>query len=178
MSESKGRPRRSEAKSAETPQRGRPESYGSQPPAAAPAPVARSVPPTAEASDEERLSLPPGALVALRKSGGLVFRSREIVVYGDGRVETSAVGGGRAASAGAGHTLSGTGLAALRRALGRIDFDQLPATVGNQRPDSFVYEIAALVGGATRTAEVAEGQIPATVAPLIRQLNQLLISAG
>jgi hypothetical protein len=114
--------------------------------------------------------------VALRKSGGIVFRSRDIVVYEDGRVETSAIGPGRPANAGAERAISSADLASLRRALAQIDFDQLPATIGHQRPDSFVYELAALAGGKPRTVEVADGQFPAAVAPLIRQLNQLMAS--
>ena len=117
--------------------------------------------------------MPVGALVALRKSGGLIFRSSEIVVYDDGRVETSAVGGGRAASTGRARTLGDAELASLRRAIGRIDFDQLPATTGQQGPDSFVFELAALSDGTPRRIEVAEGRIPATVAPLLRELGAL-----
>jgi hypothetical protein len=116
--------------------------------------------------------------VALRKSGGLVFRSREIVLYEDGRVETSALGPGRPASAGPERTLSNAELTTLRRAIAQSDFDQLPATIGQQRPDSFIYELAALAGGKPRTIEIAEGQIPTAVAPLIRQLNLLLSAEG
>jgi hypothetical protein len=166
MSESQDRPRRSKPAGERAPQRGQQEESAPQ------------LSPSPSMPQDDALTLPPGALVALRKSGGLIFRSHTIVVYNDGRVETSRVGGGRAATSGTGHTLGSAELAALRRALDQIGFTQLPATIGQQRPDAFVYEIAALVGKATRTAEVADGQIPATVAPLIRKLNQLLTSAS
>jgi len=39
-----------------------------------------------EAAPADTLRLPRGALVAMRRSGGLKFRSREVVVYRDGRV--------------------------------------------------------------------------------------------
>jgi hypothetical protein len=119
------------------------------------------------------LTLPDGALVALRRSGGLVFRSREIVVYGDGRVETSSMGGGRAARQGAGRRLDSTEVAELRQALERVKLDQVPAPIGQQSPDMFVYEIAVSEGGVPRMFEIADGSIPDTVAPLIRRLNAL-----
>jgi hypothetical protein len=149
-----------------------------RPPSPPPPPSRRKPPPPPAVPEDDPLTLPAGALVALRKSGGLVFRSREIIVYDNGRVETSRIGGGRAASAGTGRTLSATELATLRRTLDQIDFDQLPTTTGQQRPDAFVYEIAALADGVPRMAEVTDGQIPATVAPLIRQLNQVLAQEG
>jgi hypothetical protein len=178
MSESQDRPRRPGIDGGDRPQRGRGEGRHTAQPAATPPSTGHQPPPNPATPEDEALTLPAGALVALRKSGGLVFRSREIVVYGDGRVGTSAVGGGRAASVGTGRTLGGAEIAALRRAIGQVDFDQLPLTTGQQPPDAFVYELAALAEGMPRTAEVVDGQIPATVAPLIRQLNRLLSSAG
>jgi hypothetical protein len=176
--ESRDRPRRSTPGEGRAPQ-GKPEEAGDiQSPAAAPQAARRKPPPASASQEGDALALPAGALVALRKSGGLVFRSREIVVYDDGRVETSTIGGGRSASAGTGQTLSRAELDALRRAVGRVGLDQLPTTVGQQRPDAFVYEITALVDGRPRAVEVMDGQIPPSVAPLIRQLNALLASQG
>jgi hypothetical protein len=125
------------------------------------------------APDGDALTLPGDALVAMRKSGGLLFRSWEVVVYDDGRVETSALGGGRPARTAAGPALGAAELASLRRAVERIDVEH-PAARATQRPDSLVYEIAARTRGGLRVFEIAEGQRPAALAQLIRQLNSLL----
>ena len=117
-------------------------------------------------------ALPPGALVAMRKSGGLVFRSREIVVYGDGRVERGMVGGGQPTTAER-RTVDGAQLAALRRAVGRIDLARTPPPA-RPGPDTFVYEIALPTGGGVREIVVADGRIPETFRPLIRGLARLL----
>lgn len=137
---------------------------------AAPASAVGEPPP---GSDEE-LALPEGAWIAMRKSGGLLFSSREVVVYRDGRVTSTAIGGGRPARAGSPRRLTEGQLAALRRTVGQIDFDRLPAHSGRQGPDAYAYEIVARTGRASRALEVFDGSIPQPLAPLIQQLNQLL----
>lgn len=126
------------------------------------------------AASDDALRLPPGALVAMRKSGGLLFSSREVTVYRNGRVTTSAIGGGRTARAGTPRRLTEAQLVALARALEALDPERLPDAEGRQGPDAFVYEIVARVGRASRAIEVFEGSIPRSLAPLIRQLNGLL----
>ncbi len=123
---------------------------------------------------DEGLALPEGAWIAMRKSGGLLFSSREVVVYRDGRVTSTAIGGGRPARAGSPRRLTEGQLAALRRTVGQIDFDRLPAHSGRQGPDAYAYEIVARTGRASRALEVFDGSIPQPLAPLIQQLNQLL----
>ena len=146
----------------------------SQEPSAAPtcAPRARRQPP--EPDQPDALRLPPGAWLAARKSGGLLFSSREIAVHDDGRLTASAVGGGRSARTSPPRVLTSAQLAALRHAVARLDIHGLPATAGIQRPDTYVYEIAVRAGRSARTIEVAEGQVPPPLAPLVQQLNQLL----
>ena len=120
----------------------------------------------------EGLSLPADAWLAARKSGGLLFRSREVVVYRDGRVTSTTVGGWPPVETRT-RKLAAPQLAALRGALERVDFDRLPAAPGRQSPDAHAYEIVARGGGATRAVEVFEGSIPRALAPLIEQLNRL-----
>lgn len=136
-------------------------------------PVASPVSLTPPALDE-RLALPEGAWLAVRKSGGLLFRSRELVLYPDGRAVSVTIGGGQPARMGPPDTLPPQQLAALRRALAQLDFSRLPAGPVRQRPDAYVYELAVRVGRAVHELEVSEGSIPPPLAPLLRQLNQLL----
>ncbi len=123
---------------------------------------------------EEALALPKGAWLAMRKSGGLLFSSREVAVYEDGRVAGSAIGGGRPERDAPPRRLAAAQLAALRRAVEQIDFGRLPAVAGHQGRDAFVYELIARSGRATHAVEVFEGAIPEQLAPLVEQLNRLL----
>ena len=123
---------------------------------------------------EEVLALPQGAWLAMRKSGGLLFSSREVAVYEDGRVTGSAIGGGRLERDSPPRRLAPAQLAALRRAVEQIDFGRLPAVAGRQGRDAFVYELVARSGRTTHAVEVFEGAIPEQVAPLVEQLNRLL----
>ncbi len=124
---------------------------------------------------DDLLVLPVGALVAMRRSGGLLFSSCEVVVYSDGHLATSTVGGGRAARGGATRVLPAAQLATLRRTLVDIDFARLHAVPpGRLRPDAYAYEIVARTGRMTASIEAIEGAIHPGVAPLIRLLNSLL----
>ncbi len=131
--------------------------------------------PAAQPSErEEALALPEGAWLAMRKSGGLLFSSREVAVYDDGRVTGSAIGGGRPERDAPPRRLGAAQLAALRRAVEQVNFARLPAAVGHQGRDAFVYELIARSGRATHAVEVFEGDIPEQLAPLVEQLNHLL----
>jgi hypothetical protein len=117
----------------------------------------------------EPLELPPGALLAFRKSGGLRFSSREIVVYRDGWVvSTDEETYGRTRHLRAGE-LDRLAHQALRAGLAR----RSPAGAA-QPPDGYAYEVAARVGRRLRRAEAMTGAIPAELAPLIRALEALL----
>ena len=130
-----------------------------------PAPV--DPPPTPESAPADTLRLPRGALVAMRRSGGFKFRSREVVVYRDGRVNyDDGENGPRTV-----WTLSDAELAELRRALDQAGFANLPAA-GRQNPDAFAYEIVARPTRRVYSAEAFQGSIPASLAPLIQQLNR------
>lgn len=130
---------------------------------AAPAPP-RAVPP-----GDDALQLPRGGWLALRKSGGLRFTSREVVVYRDGRVIASGTGIPPAT-----RRLTAEERAALQVALDASGLPRALPASGHQRPDAYAYEIAARLGRRTYRGEVVDGSIPPTLAPLIRQLQRLL----
>ena len=124
-------------------------------------------PPRPESSPADALKLPRGALVAMRRSGGFKFRSREVIVYRDGRVNYD---DGESAPRTV-WTLSDAELAELRRALDQADFAKQPAA-GRQNPDAFAYEIVARPVRRVYSAEAFQGSIPASLAPLIQQLSR------
>jgi hypothetical protein len=135
---------------------------------AAETPTGQPAPP-----DIDRLRLPRGGLVAMRQSGGLLFRSREIVVYRSGKLVY------RKLAPTAGEPMNHTRhvplseLVQLHHLLKQIDFSKLPTT-GRQNPDAFAYEIVARVGRTMKFVEAFEGSIPESLAPLIHELRQLM----
>lgn len=122
-------------------------------------------PPPPAAAD---LPLPRDALLAFRKSGGLRFSSRAIVVYRNGWVVPADGGRGRPRHLGVA-ALAKLARQALRSGLAR----HTPAGA-RQPPDGSAYEIAARIGSRVRRAEVMDGSIPPDLAPLIRALSRLL----
>jgi hypothetical protein len=133
------------------------------------APAPADPPPAPESGPADTLRLPRGALVAMRRSGGFKFRSREVVVYRDGRVNyDDGESGPRTV-----WTLSDAEMAGLRRALDQVGFAKLPAG-GRQNPDAFAYEIVARPARRVYAIEAFQGSIPASLAPLIQQLNRFI----
>jgi hypothetical protein len=126
-----------------------------------------------EAASADTLRLPRGALVAMRRSGGFKFRSREVVVYRDGRVNYD----DGESSPRTVWTLSDAEMAELRRVLGLAGLAQQPAA-GRQNPDAFAYEIVARPARRVYSVEVFQGSIPAPIAPLIQQLNRFVGTEG
>lgn len=124
----------------------------------------------------EPLTRPRGALVAMRKSGGIRFSWRLVVVHQDGRViyKSNQIGAPPAAQVIG--QLQSDQLAELRGAIVQADFASPPAGA-RQNPDAFAYEIIARVGRRNRATEAFEGSIPAGLRPLIRQLNALMPAA-
>jgi hypothetical protein len=121
-----------------------------------------------EAAPDDTLKLPRGALVAMRRSGGFKFRSRTMVVYRDGRVNyDDGESGPRTV-----WTLGDAEMAELRSALAQAGFARLPVA-GRQNPDAFAYEIVARPSRRVYSVEAFQGSIPASLAPLIKQLNRL-----
>ncbi|MGB8647029.1 MAG: hypothetical protein WCF84_17465 [Anaerolineae bacterium] len=122
---------------------------------------------------DERLDLPKGAFVAMRKSGGLKFSTRTLVVYTDGHALYTAGPGSTSVSQSAAVELSEMQLARLRRTLAAIDFAKLPPRAGRASPDGFVYEITAHVLK-SYYCEAWDGSIPQALKPLIEQLRRLM----
>ncbi len=125
------------------------------------------------AQPAEPLARPRGALVAMRKSGGLRFTWRLIVVHRDGRLiyksnELGAPEGARVIG-----TLDAARMAELQQAIDHTDF-AARSFGARQNPDAFAYEIIARVGRKNRYAEAFEGSIPAALKPLIGLLSALL----
>jgi len=129
-----------------------------------------------EVAGEDKLRLPRRGLVAMRKSGGLRFTSREVIVYRDGTVvtrdlTTAAPGGGEAT-----RRLDDGEFAALYRVLESAELPRGGSKPGRQNPDAYTYEVAARLGRGTRSIEVSDGSIPRSVAPLIETLSGLMQS--
>ncbi|HYP38833.1 MAG TPA: hypothetical protein VEX13_00595 [Chloroflexia bacterium] len=140
-----------------------------------------------ETSNGDKLTLPEDALVAMRRSGGLRFTSKEVIIYRDGRVTTEGTGyGTRQAPA---RILSDEEFAELYRALdtardqgpgirgqgsevGIDSFPGSPSTFGRQNPDGYAYEIVAKIGTDTYAVEVFDGSIPEQLSPLLELLSR------
>lgn len=125
---------------------------------------------------DDRLTLPGGGLVAMRRSGGIRFTSRSVVVYRDGRVSAEGDPAIRGRNAKETRRLSDEELAELYRALEGADLATLPPATGRQSPDAYAYEIAARVGGDDYSIEVFDGSIPGQLAPLVRLLTRYMRS--
>jgi hypothetical protein len=134
-----------------------------------PAPTSHQKP---ERPKIERLQLPKGALIAFRKSGGLKFSSREIVIYPDGRVSYG--GSDLPKQAGTPQKLGGAQIAELRRMLDQSGFLRLMLAGGPQPPDSYAYEIVAQIDAKSNYVEVFDGRIPESLMPLIQRLVKLI----
>jgi hypothetical protein len=126
-----------------------------------------AVPASPPAEDE----LPEGAIIAMRRSGGLRFTTKRVVIYQDGRVvmEGSLTPGESRRPRP--RKLRDKELAELYRALEHANFSALPHISGLQSPDAYAYEIVARDGDTTHSVEVFEGSIPEQLKPLIQVLS-------
>ena len=125
---------------------------------------------------EERLGLPPDGLVAMSRSGGLRFTSRDVIVYKNGLVEVDRDPALSSTKSKATRILNDQDLAELYRVLDAINFSELPVTSGRPNPDAYAYEIVARIGGADYSVEAFDGSIPEQLSPLIRLLSAFLRS--
>jgi hypothetical protein len=115
---------------------------------------------------DEGLALPRGALVAFRKSGGLRFTSRGVVVTRAGWVEPLPGTEGRR------RRIAPDALAALERLLLRSGLTRVEQAAPATR-DGYSYEIAAHLAGRERVVELSD-PVPAEQARLVRALTRLL----
>lgn len=131
------------------------------------APPRASVP-----GDEERLALPRGGLVAFRKSGGLRFTSRGIVVYRSGWVVPLEGTEGRP------RHMTAEAREALEALILRSGMSRKHHQKTRGARDGYAYEITARYGGRTRYAEAEDGAIPDGLRRLIEVLQRLMPRPG
>lgn len=133
----------------------------------------RPTPARESSAPDDSLALPRGALVALRKSGGLAFSSQELVVYRTGRVTQRGSGVGRASYERTSQQLDAEQIDELTLLLKQANFPRFPAATRHS-PDTLVTEIIARVGRRVKAAELAPGGAPDGLVPLMRWLGALL----
>jgi hypothetical protein len=122
---------------------------------------------------DDRLKLPRGAFIAFRQSGGLRFRTREVIVYNDGRVILR-----RQGKLGAGEgvrRIDLTEVAELKELIARNNLVKLHHAIGRQSPDGYAYELIARVGRKSKLIEFFDGSIPADVQTLLVRLKTLMV---
>jgi hypothetical protein len=127
-------------------------------------------PPAEEAPEQaagEELPLSRGALLAFRKSGGLRFSSRGIMVLRSGWVEPLPGTEGRR------RHITAEALAVLERLLLTSGLTRVSHRKRKPTPDGYSYEIAAHVGGKPRYVELQD-PVPDEQERLVRVLNRLL----
>jgi hypothetical protein len=120
------------------------------------------------------LKLPRQALIAFRKSGGLHFNTREVIVYNDGRVISHLQGKfGREES---GQCVSLGEVAGLKETIVQSGFFELPRSIGRPSPDGYAYELIARLGRRTKAIEFFDGSIPSELSLLLGQLKFLMLA--
>lgn len=138
------------------------------------APPAGAPPPPEQAS-EEPLRLPRGAFLALRKSGGLHFTSRTVVLYPDGRVAYDLRAVPQKEYNRLRRVLNDGQIQSLRKLLDQTGFWRAETT-GKQNPDAYAYEVAARLGQRANAIELYDGSVPDRLSPLLERLAALLPS--
>ncbi len=143
-------------------------------PAASPEPVHLEKALADPSQGEEPLKLPKGALVAMRKSGGLRFISRTVVIHRDGQVTQRSSARSRNVNPPA--RLGKEQLSALKRSVAKSMSSGSAKSVGRQNPDAYAYEIVARVGRKVISTEAFDGSMPPALAGLVKELNGYLPS--
>ena len=121
--------------------------------------------------DDEALALPSTAIAALRKSGGLRFSSREVVVFRDGRVSYRALAPDPPSRRRSIRRLNDAEMGELRRLIRVCPFP--PRSPARPSPDAFIAEVTTRAGSAVRRAELTPGTTLATEAALVDFLTKL-----
>jgi hypothetical protein len=120
----------------------------------------------------EPLQLPRGAWLVFRRSGGLKFSSRQIVIYPDGRATRSGTDLPKQASTSI--KLNDAQMAELRRLVEQSGLANLKSSGGQQPPDSYAYEIIVAGKDPSTFVEAFDGTIPTSLMPLIQWLTKWL----
>jgi hypothetical protein len=121
--------------------------------------------------EADQLSLPRGAFIALRQSGGLRFSIREVIAYNDGRV-ASRRQGKLGAGEGSRH-ITPAEVAELKELIAHSKLFELPRSIGQQSPDGYAYELIARIDRKSKVIEFFDGSIPTEVQPLLARLKAL-----
>ncbi|MGQ9927261.1 MAG: hypothetical protein ACUVS4_10360 [Chloroflexaceae bacterium] len=122
---------------------------------------------TPEGADEHRLRLPRNGLIAYRKSGGLRFTSRGIIIYRSGWVMPLDGAAGRP------RRLGPAALARLEGLILRSELMRTPQRTPGATRDGYSYEILTRIGKRECAIELND-PVPAAQARLVRTLNNLL----
>jgi len=122
----------------------------------------------------EALQLPKGALLAFRQRGGAPARTRDIVLYPDGRVSFGGPDVSKEAYARVPRQLNDAQIARIRKTLERANFFRMASAQGEPPPDACAYEIIARAGNRVHAVSVFDSAIPNALQPLMQQLNALL----
>jgi hypothetical protein len=122
---------------------------------------------------DDRLTLPQGAIIAFRQSGGLRFSTREVTVYRDGHVTWRRTG--KLGAAQGERQLTSEDVADLQALIGHSDLFGLPTTIGRPSPDGYAYELIARVRRKSTSIELFDGSVPLAVEPLLARLKAILI---
>ncbi len=152
---------------ASEPHRERDATRGSDQPRAS-SPLKPSVP-----EERKKLALPKGALIAFRKSGGVEFSSREVVIYPDGRMTYDSQGVQKHGPERP-RKLNDAQVIQLRRMLEQANFFRLESVKGEQGGDVFAYELAARLGNRTNDIEFFTGNVPSALEKLVERLTELM----
>lgn len=126
------------------------------------------------AADSEQLDLPPGAFVAMRKSGGMRFSSRTVVVYRSGRIETSSIQAFVSEQGAPPIRLSSTAVQLLERLVQQSGLARRQPIAARPSADGYSYELVARAGRRLRRATLYDGSIPAPIRPLLNVLQRLI----
>ncbi len=122
-------------------------------------------------AEADQVSLPHGAYVMLRQSGGLRFSIREVTVCEDGRVIVRWQG--KLDSGEGTRRITPAEVAELKELIAASQLLALPRSIGSRSPDGYAYEVIVRAGRQSRSIEFFDGSIPAEVQPLLKQLKAL-----
>lgn len=130
--------------------------------------------PVEASQGDEVLKLPRGALVAMRKSGGLTFSVSEIYVYRNGRILRQSIGAGQPHAQRDLGLLGNEQMSELQSLLSASQFPRYAAPA-RQSSDTVVTEIVARMGRNVRFAEFASYATPEGLAALTDWLSKLSV---
>ncbi len=121
---------------------------------------------------DDRLTLPQGAIIAFRQSGGLRFSTREVTVYRDGHVTWRRTG--KLGAAQGERHVTPEDVADLQALIKHSNLAERLTPIGRQNPDGYAYELIARIGRKSKSIEFFDGSVPLEMQPLLARLKALL----